>query len=158
MYAASGGWPSPSIPSHTFPRTEKSVTVPTQQILYLGLIIDSVTMTVSLPEDKFRRLHDLVREAISVCSLGKRVTIRALAKVTGFLISCLQAVPYGMCHYRSLEYARDAFLCQLHDFDSKVSWPLDCLSHLYWWASLTHPVFQTFDSPLFTHLWPLMLP
>jgi hypothetical protein len=35
----------------------KSVTTPTQQIKYLGFIIDSVTMTISLPDEKAKKLR-----------------------------------------------------------------------------------------------------
>ena len=51
------------LPGFLLHRT-KSVTEPTQQIKYLGFIICSVTMTVSLPEEKEGSLRSTIRQAL----------------------------------------------------------------------------------------------
>ena len=43
---------------------EKSVLVPSQEIEYLGFIINSVTMTVRLTTEKKKKIFDLCQEVL----------------------------------------------------------------------------------------------
>ncbi len=54
-------------------------------------------------------------------------------------------------HYRALEHVRDKELrLNRWDFDAEVTWPGSCRSDLEWWASLVHPVQNSFKSPRFS--------
>ncbi len=66
---------------------DKSVREPTQRILFLGFIIDSTTMTLEIPHDKFVAIQALVEEALQVVDEQTPTTLRFLAKVVGKLIS-----------------------------------------------------------------------
>ena len=44
-----------SLPRDLKKRKEKSVLIPSQKIIFLGYVIDSVEMTVSLPEEKVNK-------------------------------------------------------------------------------------------------------
>lgn len=78
---------------------EKSVLVPTQTIEYLGNIIDTKSMTVSLPE---RRILKIMHACESLMDKGKE-KIREVARVTGLMVAATPALPLGRLHYRKLE-------------------------------------------------------
>ena len=81
------------------PNHEKSVYIPSQIIESLGHIINSIEMTVSLPDRKTQALLCMCMQAI--CS--PTFPIRHLATIIGKLISCFLVLPHGRLHYRSLE-------------------------------------------------------
>ena len=81
------------------PNHDKSMYTPTQRIESLGHIIDSVKMTVSLPESKTRAIVQLCLDAIFHPSFS----IRHLTTIIGKLISCFLVLPTGRLHYRSME-------------------------------------------------------
>ena len=78
---------------------EKSVFAPSQEVEYLGFIINSVTMTVRLATEKKRNIFDLCREVL----LKECVSIRLVSKLLGKFTSNFQAITYGQLHYRDLE-------------------------------------------------------
>ena len=67
----------------------KSVLVSTQRIIYFGLVVDSVTFKVYLPEEKITQILDLCVFMLS----GKPLTIRVVASSIGMLIQCIS------CHF-----------------------------------------------------------
>ena len=77
----------------------KSVTEPTQVMLHLGNIIDTVNMIVYLPNDKKEKLIDLCKSLVN----QKTAKIREVAKVVGTMVASFQAVTYGKLFYRELE-------------------------------------------------------
>ena len=77
----------------------KSVTEPTQVMLHLGNIIDTVKMIVYLPEEKKENIKDLCRGLIN----EHVSTIRRVAKVIGTMVASFQATTFGKLHYRELE-------------------------------------------------------
>ena len=63
------------------------------------VVIDSISMTVTLPMHKKQRIIDLCQ-----AMLGETwVCIRSVAKLLGIFSSSFVAVPEGKLHYRSLE-------------------------------------------------------
>ncbi len=66
---------------------EKSVQEPTQRILFLGFIIDSTTMRLEVPHDKFLAIQALVQTALDVVDGQTSTSLRFLARVVGKLIS-----------------------------------------------------------------------
>ena len=79
---------------------EKSVIVPQQQFVFLGFIIDSDLMTVSLTQDKITKIQTLLS---SLRDNSFCVKIREVAKVIGHLISSLPVVKCGALYCRNLE-------------------------------------------------------
>lgn len=72
---------------------DKSASIPTQGMKYLGFIINSVTMTVTLTEGK--------SEEIDIRFLNSnKLTIRKVASLIGKLVSYLPATTYGTFYYR----------------------------------------------------------
>jgi hypothetical protein len=130
---------------------KKSVLEPTQQILYLGFIIDSTTMMLRMTDEKFEKMQDFVKScSLSIHSEEPR-TIRSLAKAIGFIISLLPATKYGKAHYRSLETARNFALGRsAGNFDASCTIPSFCLQDLTWWQNLKQPIQNTFASRQFS--------
>jgi hypothetical protein len=125
---------------------DKSVQEPTQQIKYLGFMIDSVSMCLSLPPEKVKRLQQAVKKALKELNNGRRLTVRIAAKTIGFVVSALPATVYGKAHYRSLEFAKlDQLQAQNFNFDAKFQWPESCREDLRWWANPSNSFTASFQ-------------
>ena len=99
---------------------------PTKQIIYLGNIIDSSSMTVKLPEDKIKIIieecHALIKKS--------KATIRLVSRVIGFF----SAVKYGPLHYRNLEMNKiDALKLSAGKFDTEMNITFNMKVDLRWW-------------------------
>ena len=78
---------------------EKSVLVPTQQIIFLGFVIDSVKMTIILTEERKQSIYMLCQNILS----NYQATIRVLAQTIGVIMSLFRAVLYDQMYYKELE-------------------------------------------------------
>ena len=100
---------------------EKSVFIPSQKLTFLGFVLDSIAMTLTLTEEKVQRI-------LSVCaSLLKTQmpTFRQVAEVIGILVSNFPGAQYGPLPYRHLE--RDKYLALVAnkgDYGGKCNYPL----------------------------------
>lgn len=111
---------------------KKSVMVPTKRIEYLGNIIDSEAMTVTLPE---RRLDKIVKSCSSLASRNK-AKIREVARVVGLLVAAIPAVELGKLHYRILERAKiEALKVEQGNFDKLMKISKEMRLELSWWIS-----------------------
>ena len=77
---------------------DKSILILTQRIVFLGFILDSLKMWVSLTPERAQKLVDR-------CKLqnNPHATIREVAQVLGLVTSSFPGVMFGPQHYRSLE-------------------------------------------------------
>lgn len=78
---------------------QKSVLVPMKCIEYLGNIIDSENMIVTLPVRRRERILLGCRQLLS----KPHDKIREVARVIGLLVAATPAVDLGKLHYRNLE-------------------------------------------------------
>ena len=85
---------------------EKSVLIPSQKIVFLGYVIDSVAMTVSLPGEKLNKLKE---QTLSL-SRKPQCSIRELAHVIGLIVSSFPALKSARLYYRDLEVCKLAAL------------------------------------------------
>ena len=107
---------------------EKSQLAPVHEILYLGFIINSITVRLQLPAVKLEKI-------VSACKalLAKhQPSVRDAAKVTGRLVSTLPAVNYLEMHYRSLELCRTQAWSGSLDYDKTLSLSSQARSDLQW--------------------------
>ena len=78
---------------------DKSKFIPTQCITFLGFILNSVQMTITLTLEKKEKIlnlcHDILKEDV--------VTIRFLSKLIGNLVAAFPAVTLGPFYCRALE-------------------------------------------------------
>ena len=70
---------------------EKSVFVHSQEIEYLGFIINSITMKIRLTTEKKRKIFDLCQEVL----LKESISIRLFSKLLGKFTSSFQVIKYG---------------------------------------------------------------
>ena len=110
---------------------DKSVLEPTQQIQYLGVVIDSRDMSVRLTAERKCNLKDTCNKLLK----ARKLTIRDLAKVIGKVVASFTAVKYGPLYYRHLEENKKAaLLVAKGDYDSPVSITFSARTELHWWV------------------------
>ena len=78
---------------------EKCNLVPSQEVVHLGFVINTVSMTISCPLDKIVRLQDRCRVAFA----NKQLSVHDLERLLGTMESVRQCVPLAAMHYRSLQ-------------------------------------------------------
>ena len=110
----------------------KSVIQPTQQIVFLGFLLCSVTMSVRLPSDRCRAVIELCQEVLR----QKRVTIRKFAKLIGKLVATEPGIEYAPLYYKPLEKIKDKEL-KIHkgNFDSFMTIPAQIVPIIIWWIN-----------------------
>ena len=108
----------------------KSVLEPSQQISFLGFLIDSVKMTVKLLPEKAEEIEHLC------FNLQKKheIKIRDLAKVIGKLVASEPGVSFAPLHYKLLKIEKDKNLkLNKGNFDAKMTLSLEAKGELMWW-------------------------
>jgi hypothetical protein len=82
------------------PNLRKSELVPTQQITFLGCVLDSVNMNLSLPHDKVTGISRMCRRIAGMDSCPRRI----LAQLKGQMVAAAQAVLHAPLHYQELTH------------------------------------------------------
>ena len=77
----------------------KSILKPTQEIEFLGLVFNLVTMTIYITKWKAGTIIYKITRFLE----NRSPTIRELASVIGPVVSVFPAIPFGKLHYRALE-------------------------------------------------------
>lgn len=97
---------------------DKSVFLETQKLEFLGFILDSKEMSVTLTEHK-------VQKIVSICSEFLKVykrKIRELSVLIGNIVASLPAVPHGQLFYRQLENEKISMLKEsTGKFDAQIT-------------------------------------
>ena len=109
----------------------KSCLVPSQRIEFLGFILDSTLMSVSLTEVKKEKIQVLGRKLIS----DVEVSLRELSSLIGSLVASDHGVPRAPLRYKYLEILKNGalVLCK-GDFDSFVTLDRRALALIQWWV------------------------
>ena len=109
----------------------KSVFEPTTRIQYLGVIIDSETMKVTLTQERKTN----IKTGCSKLIIKSRCSIRELAKVIGMIVASFPAVKHGPLHYRQLEKEKTvALMNSKGDFDQIMQLSEAACEELKWWS------------------------
>lgn len=109
---------------------EKSVLQPAQSVQYLGVIIDSRSMTVRLTDERKDNLKKCCKQVLRT----KKLTVRDLAKVIGKIVASFPAVKFGQLYYRHLEEAKKAALRKAKGcYDSPALLSPSAKAELHWW-------------------------
>ena len=99
-------------------------------ITFLGNVIDSVSMTVTLPKEKVDRIKD---ECLRLQKKNK-TSIREVSRVMGILVSSFSAVDYGTLHNRILEKENNyALKKSFGNYDVYLNVTNNMKSELKWW-------------------------
>lgn len=108
---------------------KKSSLQPTQLITFLGYVIDTVQMTVSLPREKVQQILKEIQNLL----LQIQPKIRSVAHVIGLLVSAFPAVYQGPLHYRYLERDKTKALLQVQSYQGKMTISSESIMELKWW-------------------------
>ena len=115
----------------------KSCFVPSQRIEYLGVIIDSIHMTVSLTYKKKVKIFELCKQLL----VKKKCLVRDIAKLLGYMSYGFISVKYGKMHYRNLEHVKIRASSQ-GNFDTFTELTLDSIDDIIWWKN---NIFDAYD-------------
>lgn len=103
---------------------------PSQSCKFLGFILNSKDMSVSLPEKKKEELSLLVSNLLR----NRSCKIAFLSKIIGKLVAACPASAYGFRHTKALERQKVmALKLSLGDYSSVTSLSSDALLDLRWW-------------------------
>jgi len=108
---------------------KKSVLEPLQKIDFLGVEIDSVDMTTSLPQEKV----ELIRKHCQDIMGKENVSIRELTSLVGRLSSTAIAVLPAPLQYRYLQRNQIQALSKSQNFDSIIPLSPQAKGEITWW-------------------------
>lgn len=109
----------------------KSVLFPTQELVFLGFVLNSVSMTVRLTPDKISHLIALITNVLQ----RQCCTILQIAELVGKLVSTFPAVPHGKLFYRQLDIDKTDALRESHgDFSNLMHLSEQARFDLQWWC------------------------
>ena len=125
---------------------EKSVLIPTERVIYLGMVIDSLTMTFSLPEEK---VSAIVQKA-TLLKNKNQVSVREIYQFIGMCSATRLAVKEAPIHYRQLQHQvitllKENLLLRNQCYSVKVILLPLALQDLDWWihnlsTSISNPI------------------
>lgn len=111
---------------------DKSVLKPTKEIVFLGNIINSDSMTVTLPAEK----KEVIEKECKNLLRKDKAKIREVARVLGLIVSSFSAVDYSKLHYRDIEIEKIKALKRSHgDFEALMIITPEMKQELNWWVS-----------------------
>ena len=126
---------------------EKSILVPTRTLTFLGFILDSHFMRISLTAGK----ADSLKAAAQALHLRKSPTIREVAEVIGKMVASFPGVQLGPLYYRQLENDKIKALRENYgNFDTPMVISGTARADLKWWINNIQTSYNPF-------MWPLQL-
>ena len=119
---------------------EKSQTNPATQREFLGFILDSIEMSVSLTRERTSTMLKFLKLMAS----KHIVTIRQFARMIGLMIAATPAVYFGPLHTKSLEISKDFALRKNHrNFNRNMTISDIDKQDIQWWIDIL-PTTKTF--------------
>ena len=110
----------------------KSQFSPSKEIIFLGFVLNSSNMTVSLPMEKKVRIY----HSCDVYLQDTVFIIRDIASFIGLLVSSLPAIQYGGIFYRYLEKCKiNALKLSRGNFDGTMKLDKESKNEIQWWKS-----------------------
>ena len=122
----------------------KSMLVPSHEVTFLGLVLNSVEMSVTLPERKRVAIREkgllLLRKAVS--------PLRELASFIGLAVASDLAVPLCPLHYKYLEIFRNrALINSKGNYDVDIALDARSREIISWWVDNVHLQSRPMFSP-----------
>lgn len=111
---------------------EKSNCRPSQSCKYLGFILNSKNLSLSVPIEKQKRTQEFIQ------TIKKKTSckIRIFSQLLGTLNSISSAVPYGLVYTKLLEREKYLALLQSHEnFEEIMPISEVTISELKWWCN-----------------------
>ena len=121
----------------------KSIFTPTERIEFLGFVINSVTMTITLSNSKKQKLSTLCANLLSGAT-----TIRTISQVLGKITSSFPATKFGRLHYRNFEvFKTRALKYHKNNFSAKVWLSQEAKANLRWWKNIIDKIYNRIIVP-----------
>ena len=118
---------------------KKSITTPTQGLEFLGFQVCSLSMRLSIPSEKLRKIRQDAQRMLGQPSLS----VREIARFVGKTTATTRAIPLAPLHYRPLQMLMNSIVPPSYSQEEttkKYNTPLvlnpDSKADLSWWASL----------------------
>jgi len=125
---------------------KKSVLVPTQKLEFLGFQVHSQSMTLTIPQEKMRKIQQDVRRLVAKTS----VSVREVAQFVGKAVATMRALPTAPLHYRALQFLMNSVHpeAQVQEgatskFNTVVQLDLMSKADLSWWISIDRTSLST---------------
>ena len=111
--------------------SDRSVFEPSQEIEFLGFIINSLNMSVTLSTAKAAKVQNACQDLLD----SKHITIRDVTPVIGLLLSSFPAVQYGELYYRRLEMSKiNALRASQGNYGASMCLSEGSRTELLWWT------------------------
>ena len=108
---------------------KKCVLEPTQEIEFLGMIVNSKTMTLTLPLEKVQKIKNQCLEIYQ----AQEITLLELTRLLGTLASTIQAILPARLQFRYLQQQQISTLRKCVSFMTKVKLNPLAKEELAWW-------------------------
>ena len=108
---------------------DKSSLQPSRIVEFLGFVLDSSKMTITLTENKCADLLWVLRLAKD----KSKMSLRFLAKVIGKMVAIFPASEERQLHYRTLERVKTKCFHKYKKWCHKIPLPHACVSEINWW-------------------------
>ena len=110
---------------------KKSALEPKQVMVYLGFLIDSQNMRISLPQEKVQQINQDCEWALR----QETLSVRDLSRLIGRMTATMQAVlPAPLC-YRSLQRLKNKTFSQTQSYMTRVTLDHCAKEELLWWKT-----------------------
>ena len=127
--------------------SEKSELDPVTRIIFLGFIIDSISMTVTLTDEKKEKLLKLINETLAKGS----VKIRQVASLIGKMVSSCPGSLYGPLYYRNIEHDKNIFLKRNRgNYEKLMQLSDESKKEILWWKENIHTMNAPIEWPPIT--------
>lgn len=126
-----------------FPINErKSFFIPTQIMEFLGVVVNTKTLSFSLPTVKVQKVTVMCEKALRL----EKISLRKLPSIMGNFSWAIPTVPYAQAHFRNLQRF---YISESHNLngnlDLLVTLPPSAISDLDWW----YKNLQNFNGKMF---------
>ena len=111
---------------------EKTIVTPCQQIEFLGLVINSLTLTLALKTSTVSKVVEACNKALD----SQSISLKDIASILGLFAWAISSIPFAQAHYRSLQmlYINSSKLAR-GNLKTKVVLNSGSRSDLGWWAT-----------------------
>ena len=109
---------------------EKTVLDPSQYLEFLGFMVDTTKMELSLPAQKIKKIRAESRQILE----AELVTARTLSRLIGKMNATNQVIPPAPLFYRSLQMDLTMALRRVdRDYETHLNLSPDSREELIWW-------------------------
>ena len=107
----------------------KSEFIPKQEIVFLGFVLNSVTMKITLTPTHYDNVLLFLK---FICENAPKV--KKQKRTLGYMVSSFPAIPFGDAHYRWLEQDKTwALKASKGDFEKMMTLSSSALRNVEWW-------------------------